>query len=191
MTGCTTSAPSAPPLSPSTSTPTHIEETGWWLKLNFFVLGDAPDAIAENASVVLEYDLTRQKMERGERVAREAGVKYGIFISLHDIEWSERDALESSLTDAVAIGFDGTPFTGWAGVFYDTNHPLWQEFLVNKMKDAVDVGADIICIDGNEGNAWFSNRGDEGEIAVSGSRAGMSVMLSVKKQSGPGCITAS
>jgi len=31
----------------------------WWLKPNFFVLSDIPDAIAEGASVVLEYNLGR------------------------------------------------------------------------------------------------------------------------------------
>jgi len=140
----------------------------WWLKPNFFVLSDIPDAIAEEASVVLEYNLGRQVMVMRAQMARLAGIKYGIFISLHDIEWDEREALEPSLAEAVAIGFDGEPLPGWAGVFYDTNHPLWQKFLVDKMKEAVDAGAEVICIDDNEGNAWFSNRGDEGEVGVFG-----------------------
>ena len=158
--------PTPPPTKDQTPTPTPVEEAGWWLKPNFLVLSDIVDAVAEGASAVLEYNLTRQRMEEGAQIAHLAGFKYGIFISLHDIEWAERETLEPLLEDAVAIGFDGTPFIGWAGVFYDTNHPLWQEFLVNKMKEAVDAGAEIICIDDNEGNAWFSNRGDEGAIGV-------------------------
>jgi hypothetical protein len=143
-------------------------EPGWWLKPNFFVLGDVADAIPQGADVVLDDHPVEQEMKNAVRVARQAGLKYGIFVSLHDIEWLEREEFEPLLKDAVAIGFDGDPIIGWAGAFYDTNHPLWQQFLVDKMKEAVDAGAEIICTDDNEGNAWFSNRGDYGEVGVFG-----------------------
>ncbi|RLC36394.1 hypothetical protein DRH29_04650, partial [candidate division Kazan bacterium] len=160
-------APPAPaPVSPATPSPP--EEPFNPAKPHFFVLSDATDAIPEGAQVVLEHHLTPQEMEKGARMAHLAGVRYGIFVSLHDIEWLEREEFESLLQDAVAIGFDGNPIIGWAGAFYDTNHPLWQQFLVDKMKEAVDAGAEVICTDDHEGNAWFSNRGDYGEVGVFG-----------------------
>jgi hypothetical protein len=132
------------------------------------VLGAVTDAIAEGAQVVLDDHPASQEIENAARIARQAGIKYGIFISLHDIEWLEREKFEPLLKDAMAIGFDGNPIIGWAGAFYDTNHPLWQQFLVDKIKEAVDAGAEIICTDDHEGNAWFSNRGDYEEIGVFG-----------------------
>ena len=160
--------PTSPPLPPPPEPSSPTEEADWWLKPNFFVLGDVTDAIAEGAQVILDVHPADQEMVNAAQVAQEAGLKYGVFISLHDIEWLEREELEPVLQDAVAIGFDGNPIIGWAGAFYDTNHPLWQEFLINKMKEAVDAGAEIICTDDLEGNAWFSNRGDYGEVGVFG-----------------------
>ncbi|MBL7160960.1 MAG: hypothetical protein ISS57_00020 [Anaerolineales bacterium] len=140
----------------------------WENHPNFFLMTpNILDAIDSGADIAWYDKLASQDMLFATRLAHTAGLKLGIFISLNDIEWSERLSLEPELADAVAIDIDGKPIIAWSsGYIYDTNHPQWQEFLLKKLKEAVDVGVDAVFIDDNEGNGWWSNNPLEGYAGV-------------------------
>lgn len=171
--------------------PVYIFEPDWWLNpqtygmFNYwgdtnFARLEAADCTVNGYRVVFDFDLRNSQFDFQGDIdeAHERGLKYVIGINFNGIlgKWPEEvEGLASRGACAVTYeGREAIEYGEETTYYFSTNHPLWQETLLEQAKRIVDLKADGIVVIAPWGSSFYAGYGggpDFSNASLEGFRA--------------------
>lgn len=169
----------------------YIFELDWWLKpqthgmFNYwnntnFARLEATNCTANGYRLVFDFDLENPQFDFQEDIkqAHKRGLKYVVGICFNGVidKWPEEVA-ELASSGALAVNYEGREAVQHGGetvYYFSTNHPLWQETLIEQAKRIVDLNADGIAVIAPWGSSFYpayGGRPDFSSVSIEGFRA--------------------